>query len=214
VVLVGVSVICASFLPGAASASLLNPSFEIGAPSSVSNTGATYNTTGIPDWTLSEFTLTAGEYPATGGFSALSPVPNGTYFAYTSGGSIFQTVGTVVAGTTYTLTAWIAYYNQFVQTAYLYDNGTPVLAASATGTTNGVWTLVSGSYTPTSGTGDPLTILLFANGEGGAFDEIGLTGLPTPLPASWTMMLAGLAGFGFFAVYRRKKNDSTALAAA
>ena len=29
----------------------------------------------------------------------------------------------------------------------------------------------------------------------------------TPLPATWTMMLAGLAGFGFF-LYRRKRPDT------
>jgi len=36
----------------------------------------------------------------------------------------------------------------------------------------------------------------------------------TPLPASWTMMLAGLAGFGFVAAYRRRKNAPAAIAAA
>jgi len=36
----------------------------------------------------------------------------------------------------------------------------------------------------------------------------------TPLPASWTMMLVELAGFGFVAAYRRRKKGSAALAAA
>jgi hypothetical protein len=36
----------------------------------------------------------------------------------------------------------------------------------------------------------------------------------TPLPASWIMMLTGLAGFGLFSAYRRRKNSSAAFAAA
>jgi hypothetical protein len=36
---------------------------------------------------------------------------------------------------------------------------------------------------------------------------------PTPLPSTWTMMIAGFAGFGYFA-YRGSKKHSSALAAA
>jgi hypothetical protein len=33
----------------------------------------------------------------------------------------------------------------------------------------------------------------------------------TPLPESWVMMLSGLAGLGFVAAYRRRKNDRSAV---
>ena len=46
----------------------------------------------------------------------------------------------------------------------------------------------------------------------GALQEIGLV-LPTPLPSTWTMLIAGFAGLGFFA-YRGSKKGSVALAAA
>ena len=36
---------------------------------------------------------------------------------------------------------------------------------------------------------------------------------PTPLPSTWTMLIAGFAGFGYFA-YRGSKKNSSALAAA
>ena len=58
----------------------------------------------------------------------------------------------------------------------------------------------------------------FANSKG-VFPNTGgpynmeLLDATTPLPSSWIMMLTGLAGFGFLAAYRRRKN-AVALAAA
>ena len=128
-----VVLVCASFFPATASATniVLNPSFEIGSGSLPNSCGAgcSYSLNGgsspnpdsttIPDWTISSFTLGAGVYVpnfATG----LTPVPDGSAVAFTSGGEIYQGVGTVVDGDTYTLTAWIANggptssYNKFV----------------------------------------------------------------------------------------------------
>jgi hypothetical protein len=42
-----------------------------------------------------------------------------------------------------------------------------------------------------------------SGGEGFSFDYTTASVSATPLPPAWTMMLIGLAGFGFFA-YRRK----------
>src|SRR5271165_3501863 len=169
------AIICASVLPGTARADpdlLLNPSFEIGSGSlpiscgagcsySLSSTGATPDTTTIPDWTISAFTQGAGvEVP---GGTALEPVPDGVADAFTSGGSIYQTVGvTVVAGDSYTLTAWIANYggpgyNPSVQSAYVYDTTMALFGASATGVTEGDWTQVSGTWTALAAdAGDPM----------------------------------------------------------
>jgi hypothetical protein len=47
---------------------------------------------------------------------------------------------------------------------------------------------------------------------GGAYTPISLQVSQTPLPASWTLMLIGLAGFGFVA-YRRKAKPAPLMAA-
>src|ERR1700722_19902114 len=168
------SAICVLCLPGSGRANLLlNPSFETGAGSLPNSCGAdcTYSAEGnaygnccnndsttIPDWTISAFTQGAGVIaPGTSALGSpygyLSPLPDGNAAAYTSGGSIFQTIApTVVAGDTYTLSAWIApAYNQCVQSAYGfgYDTGLgqTLLDTSATGLTSGDWTQVSGSFT-------------------------------------------------------------------
>ncbi len=47
----------------------------------------------------------------------------------------------------------------------------------------------------------------------GAFDVLGSSVTATPLPSTWTMLMAGFAGLGFFA-YRGSKKNTAALAAA
>ena len=49
------------------------------------------------------------------------------------------------------------------------------------------------------------------NGTLGAFDILSVT--PTPLPSTWTMLIAGFLGLGFFA-YRGSKKNAAALSAA
>jgi hypothetical protein len=51
-----------------------------------------------------------------------------------------------------------------------------------------------------------------SNAEGFSFDYAAAGGVSaTPLPATWTMMLIGLAGFGFVA-YRRKSKPALMIA--
>lgn len=71
------------------------------------------------------------------------------------------------------------------------------------------------NLTPTFGGGT------FSTGDGGTLQFTESDSLSfaanvssTPLPPTWTMMLAGLAGFGFLAAYRGRKNEFSALAAA
>jgi hypothetical protein len=75
-----------------------------------------------------------------------------------------------------------------------------------------------GSFCTVSVVGTGITSLYVDNGSGGNYSwEYGIGELTftaaTPLPSTWVMMLAGLAGFGFFA-YRGSKNRSAAIAAA
>jgi hypothetical protein len=245
--LAGVLVTCALFFPGPALASnlLLNPSFEIGSGSLPiscgtgcsysydSNSGASGDATTIPDWVINPF-ASGGVYVPGG--TPLEPVPDGIAVAFTNGGTIQQTVGTVVVGDTYSLTGWVANYGgpgynssapqQAIELLICNSTcgfGSPLPAyATPTGATldNGVWTQLALTYTvPATGPGggsvigDSLTVLLFAQGNTGEaqFDDFSLTA--TPLPPSWTMLLAGLVGFGLVA-YRRTKSGSAAFATA
>lgn len=65
------------------------------------------------------------------------------------------------------------------------------------------------------GTGDPM-MLSFVNSVGGnnggvLLDNISVTA--TPLPSTWTMLIAGFLGLGFFAYRGSKKNVATLAAA-
>ena len=46
-----------------------------------------------------------------------------------------------------------------------------------------------------------------------ATDHTGFFVTPTPLPSTWTMLIAGLAGLGFFAYHGTKKNGAVLSAA-
>jgi hypothetical protein len=222
----------AALVANSAGAAVLNPSFEIGSGSlpnscgtgcsySAASTVATYNTTTIPDWAISPFTIQAGVLvPSSDSlYGYLLPVPNGVAVAYTTGGTISQTLSpTVVVGRTYALTAWITDAN--VENVSLYIGtggfGSEQIYATPTGLTSGVWEEVGltyvglASYEGVSTAGEPITAILFNQGGAGSqyFDAVNLA----PLPASWTMMLIGLAGLGVFA-YRGTKNRSPVAAA-
>jgi len=66
-------------------------------------------------------------------------------------------------------------------------------------------------------TGTGLDTLEFIDANDPSFtflDDVSLTPVTaTPLPATWTMLIAGFLGFGFFA-YRGTKKGSAAIAAA
>ncbi len=84
--------------------------------------------------------------------------------------------------------------------------GTPNLTIGINGWAYG---LGSGVWYSQTGFGDTLTI------SGGA-DSVTITPLSdtaAPLPSTWTMLIAGFAGLGFFA-YRGTKKNSAAIAAA
>ncbi|MGO9327852.1 MAG: hypothetical protein ACLQJ0_07015 [Steroidobacteraceae bacterium] len=63
-------------------------------------------------------------------------------------------------------------------------------------------------------TGAPGAYQEYQTGAGGSFTSIVYSTVgATPLPSTWTMLIAGFAGLGFFA-YRGTKKNSAAIAAA
>ena len=66
-------------------------------------------------------------------------------------------------------------------------------------------------YTNATSYTDPPVFFYDSSGDSVSVDALGPAA--TPLPTSWTMMLIGLAGFGFFA-YRGSKRNVAAIAAA
>ena len=234
--------VCASVSLGTARAEnfLLNPSFEMGAaalttPCGGGGTGCTWSvggeqggpypfdvfspdTTTIPDWAISTNTYQGGVIELTSGgtsaYSSLYPPPDGSAFAYTTGGSIYQTVSeTMVAGDTYTLTAWVANlsqgYNQFVESVYVESGGfggPAVFGSSTVVTTVGQWTELTGSFlAPSADSGDSMTVVLFNQGGSGTsfFDNVCLTNTtcaavsPIPEPTSILLLLTVVAGLAF-----------------
>jgi hypothetical protein len=127
------------------------------------------DSTTIPDWSISAFTQGAGEEIP--GSVAPAPLPGGvTTDAFTSGGSISQSLGTTVIGTTYNFSAWVTDtgFNGESTSLYVGNGGFPssqyYAKATAMTTANG-WTLLSGTYTAT--TTQPLTVILFNQGGDG-----------------------------------------------
>jgi hypothetical protein len=229
---IGFSLAGVSFSLGTAWADLIsNGSFETsgsltnscgtGCTYSYSQNGASPDTTTIPGWTINAFSQAGIEIP--GGLS-LAPVPDGVADAFINGGTIQQTVGDVVVGDTYTLTAWVAnyqnggysQYNEFSQLIICnptcgFGSPAPISATPTGATLHGVWTQLSATYTvPATGpggapvAGDSLTVELYqAGGQGqGEFDDITLVDdsaavSSVPEPTSILLLLTVVAGVAF-----------------
>jgi hypothetical protein len=235
-VLAGVSLVCFAFSVGTTWADnlVLNGSFETtgtlanscgaGCTYSYSATGASADTTTIADWTINPFTQAGIEIP---GGLPLAPVPDGVANAFINGGTIQQTVGTVVVGDTYTVTAWVANYQNYGYSPFNeneelmvcnptcgFGSPNPVYAAPTGATLDGgVWTQLSATYiVPATGpggagvAGDSLTVELYqAGGQGqGEFDGITLVDDTAsaadgavPEPTSILLLLTVVAGVTF-----------------
>jgi hypothetical protein len=207
----------------ATSITVVNPSFE--APVTFTNGDATglWEPGSIPGWSIAGYT--GEQVPGVGLFNYL---PDGLQFAFTNGGSISQTVSTAaVAGTTYTLQVDVGNrtdgYNGNVAVELITGAVTTLANGTYAGPLNtypngggtGNWSIWTAVYTPTVAdllSGNLITIdLINTAGPQGAFDNVQLTA--TPLPSTWTMLIAGFVGLGFFA-YRGTKKNAAAIAAA
>lgn len=131
-------------------------------------------------------------------------------------GGISSQAFTTVAGQTYTLS--FAYGNNPWSTStasaliQVLIDGLSANITHDTSTTSAIdWTTFSMNFV---GTGNPMTLSFLTtvggNNGGVLLDDISVSA--TPLPATWTMMLTGLIGFGLV-VYRRRVKVAAASAA-
>jgi hypothetical protein len=219
-----------AFIPGpngahANSIAVVNPSFELdpgGNRLSVNGlpiTSPTCNPSNSCSWSNGPIYGWAGGGQFQPGGTAFNNVPDGITVAWSNGGAITQTVGsTALAGTTYTLQVDVGFrydlvsYGPNFPTVSLIVGSNSVNATGVTNMFSGNWYNWTGTYTATAAdAGAPIAIDLFSPGIQGDFDNVRLTA--TPLPSTWTMLVAGFCLLGFFAYGGTKNRIADAFAA-
>jgi len=221
--LIGLSLACASFAPGTASASLItvnNQSFEIlpdgGLPIPYPG-GGHFSEGPIPGWTNTQTDGATGQYqPGAIPGAEYNYLPDGITFAYSNGGTISQTVGaTVNAGDVYTLSVDIGNRADLpggLGTVDLLVDGVQY-AATGTQAASGGWSVYTAIYTGLSAdAGDSITIELHGSSGQGDFDNVVLDdspgpGSPTPEPGTAGVLGAGLGSL--MRVVRRRRAKKT-----
>ena len=136
-----------------------------------------------------------------GGFHGNPDATDGSVMAWSNGGFLMQTIGTAVAGATYTLQVDLLHRNDagMAGIVQLEVNGTPVATATGTDLGLGTWSTWTATYTATAlDNGSDLTILLSAASSQGDFDNVRLNDSTSdaPEPASFAFLGLGLAGIG------------------
>jgi hypothetical protein len=197
--------------PARADITVMNPSFENGVTlplSTMCGTNCSYNFGPIQDWAM---TGTGGLFQPNSTYYSV-PVPDGSIVAWSSGGTISQTLtAALTPNTTYMLSVDVGHrLDEPLGTNYsiaLYAGNT-LLAMLPPSTSTGtipIGTFADETLTYTSGAtvapGD-LRIVLSSAGNQANFDDVTLTTSTVPEPSSLSLLAGGL-GLLIFALRRR-----------
>jgi len=213
----------------ATAATVVNGSFEklpAGGLPNPCGVGCFYSQGPVPDWTIYG---PGGQFqpgPSSGNYTYFNSVPNGVTVAWLEGtptgdphdlgGYLYEDLGPVVAGVTYTLNADIGFRKDIP------DNGLIALQVGettddfyGTGTPSqlsGNWVDYTAKYTGTAAdAGQQLYVVLFSGNSGQAdFDDVSVS---VPEPATWAMMLLGVGMIGAGLRMARRKNGMALTAA-
>ncbi len=161
-----------------------NSSFEIlptgGLPYACGGACAYSGGTGIPGWVTTS--PSTGEW-IPGGYNGNPPAIDGNALAWSNGGAIYQTVGSAIAGTTYTLQVDVLDRTDTPATGLVQLEVGSNVVATAIGVDDGpgTWSDLTATYTALAAdNGEPLTILLSSSGAQGDFDNVQLTASGDP----------------------------------
>jgi len=153
------------------------------------------------------------------------PTAQGNYSWYESSGSNGYTDITLTGGGTFSAIQFLAssgWYAGGADLLYQLLLGGVQVATGDAGSLSSYYTGFNGYYGFSGATFDevrlqgPLSTGPFdpTAYEAGAYDSIAIGSVSaTPLPSTWTMLIAGFVGLGFFA-YRGSKKNAAALSAA
>ena len=205
-----VALIVGVFLLGTAHAdniAINNPSFE-----SPVQVAGVYNEGSVDGWTL-KGNDGGVWYPVTGSYFT-GPVPDGNQILYLDGGSVSQTLSSVLTGgDTYTLSIDVGHRSDG---SWSSDYTIALLAGSITLVSGGgfdpgagLWGAYTLSYTATAGSpslGQSLAVELSLNsGSQTDFDNVTLSAAAAPVPLPSAFLLFGPGLVGLAAIRRRFK---------
>ena len=181
-----------------------NASFEITSTLIACGSGCFFNFGPIPDWTTTS-PGPAGSWHPTSAY----PPPDGSFIAYSNGGTISQTLSTMLApNTTYTLIVAVGDRpDGFTNTYTIALDAGGIVLNSRSGSSAAITpgTFADQTVTFTTGASVPaedLAIVLTSDGQQIDFDNVRLTASTVPEPSSLSL-LAGALGVMFLALRLR-----------
>jgi hypothetical protein len=207
---------------------VLNPSFEMSPGGNLLSplplscggpAGCSYSTGPIPDWNLSG---SGGLFEPGNPLNTVffNNVPDGVTVAYANSGAVWQTVvNSMVAGVTYTLNVDVGFRTDIADDSLVgLQVGNNYLSGNFVSTNagpqgSGSWLPYTVSLTATpADAGKILSVVLAETSGQGDYDVVAVSA--SPLPSTWTMLIAGFVGLLGFVAFGGKKRKVAAIAAA